>query len=74
MEPFSEKQMREGVISYSLTSFGNDVWPSNKSKIIANVNSAIVDPKAFEERSFVSIQAEPAIIPPNSFALARCIE
>ena len=74
IEPFSEKQVREGVISYGLSSYGYDLRVSDEFKIFTNVNSAIIDPKKFDERSFVSVQAESVIIPPNSFALARSVE
>jgi len=74
IEPFSEKQVREGVISYGLSSYGYDLRVSDEFKIFTNVNSAIIDPKAFDERSFVSVQAESVIVPPNSFALARSVE
>src|ERR1700722_18682285 len=74
IEPFSEKQVRDGVISYGLSSYGYDLRVSDEFKIFTNVNSAIIDPKAFDERSFVSVQAESVIIQPNSFALARSIE
>jgi dCTP deaminase len=69
IEPFSEKQVREGVISYGLTSYGYDLRVSDEFKIFTDVNIAITDPKAFDERSFVSMQAESVIVPPNSFAL-----
>ena len=72
--PFSEKQVSEGVISYGLSSYGYDLRVSDEFKIFTNVNSAIIDPKAFDERSFVTVQAASVIIPPNSFALARSIE
>src|SRR5674476_461995 len=72
--PFSEKQVREGVISYGLSSYGYDLRVSDEFKIFTNVNSAIIDPKAFDERSFVSVQSASVIVPPNSFALARSIE
>jgi len=74
ISPFSEKQVREGVISYGLSSYGYDLRVSNEFKIFTNVNSAIIDPKAFDERSFVSVEADSVIVPPNSFALARSIE
>jgi len=74
IEPFSEKQVREGVISYGLSSYGYDLRVSDEFKIFTNVNSVLIDPKAFDERSFVSVQAESVIVPPNSFALARSIE
>ena len=74
ISPFSEKQVREGVISYGLSSYGYDLRVSDEFKIFTNVNSAIIDPKAFDERSFVTVEAESVIVPPNSFALARSIE
>ena len=74
IEPFSEKQVREGVISYGLSSYGYDLRVSDEFKIFTNVNSAIIDPKHFDERSFVSVQADSVIVPPNSFALARSVE
>src|ERR1700748_3017759 len=72
--PFSEKQVREGVISYGLSSYGYDLRVSDEFKIFTNVNSTIVDPKKFDERSFVSLEADVCIVPPNSFALARSVE
>jgi dCTP deaminase len=74
IEPFSEKQVNAGVISYGLSSYGYDLRVSNEFKIFTNVNSAIIDPKNFDERSFVSVVADSVIVPPNSFALARSIE
>jgi dCTP deaminase len=74
IEPFSEKQVADGVISYGLSSYGYDLRVSDEFKIFTNVNSAIIDPKAFDERSFVSVQAPSVIVPPNSFALARSVE
>ncbi len=74
INPFSEKQVREGVISFGLSSYGYDLRVADEFKIFTNVNSTIVDPKNFDERSFVSIQTDVALIPPNSFALARSVE
>ncbi len=74
IEPFSEKQVRNDCISYGLSSYGYDLRVSDEFKIFTNVNSAIIDPKAFDERSFVTVQAPSVIVPPNSFALARSIE
>jgi dCTP deaminase len=74
IEPFSERQVSDGVISYGLSSYGYDLRVSDEFKIFTNVNSAIIDPKAFDERSFVSVQADSVIVPPNSFALARSVE
>lgn len=74
INPFSEKQVREGVISYGLSSYGYDLRVSDEFKIFTNVNSSIIDPKNFDEKSFVTVRKDCAIIPPNSFALARSIE
>jgi dCTP deaminase len=74
IEPFSEKQFAGGVISYGLSSYGYDLRVSNEFKIFTNVNNAIIDPRQCDERSFVSVQAEPVIVPPNSFAMARSVE
>ena len=74
IEPFSENQIAGGVISYGLSSYGYDLRVSNEFKIFTNVNNAIIDPKAFDEKSFVTVEAESVIVPPNSFALARSVE
>ena len=74
ISPFNEKQMRDGVISYGLSSYGYDLRVADEFKIFTNVNFATVDPKNFDERSFVTIQSECCIVPPNSFALARSVE
>ena len=74
IEPFEETQKRDGVISYGLSSYGYDARVSDEFKIFTNVNSAIIDPKDFDERSFVTVVADSVIVPPNSFALARSIE
>src|ERR1700739_2745122 len=74
INPFSEKQVREGVISYGLSSYGYDLRVADEFKIFTNVNSSIVDPKHFDEKSFVTIGTDVAIVPPNSFALARSVE
>jgi dCTP deaminase len=74
IEPFSEKQVREGVISYGLSSYGYDVRIADEFKVFTNINHTIVDPKDFDPRSFVDLKGEQCIIPPNSFALARTIE
>jgi dCTP deaminase len=70
ISPFSEKQVKDGCISYGLSSYGYDLRVAGEFKIFTNVNSAIIDPKNFDERSFVTVEAESVIIPPNSFA--RC--
>jgi dCTP deaminase len=74
INPFYEKQMRQGVISYGLSSYGYDLRVADEFKIFTNVNSAIVDPKHFDEKSFVTINSDVCIVPPNSFALARSVE
>ncbi|HZR63651.1 MAG TPA: dCTP deaminase [Terriglobales bacterium] len=74
INPFSEKQVREGVVSYGLSSYGYDLRVADEFKVFTNVNSAIVDPKAFDEKSFVTIRADSILVPPNSFALARSVE
>lgn len=76
--PFEPQQVRHvtgnRVISYGTSSYGYDVRCSDEFKIFTNINSAIVDPKNFDEASFVDIKADVCIIPPNSFALARTVE
>lgn len=72
--PFEERQIRKGVISYGLSSYGYDIRVANAFKIFTNVNSTIVDPKNFDEQSFVDFKGEVCIVPPNSFALARTVE
>jgi dCTP deaminase len=74
INPFSEKQVREGVISYGLSSYGYDLRVADEFKIFTNVNSSVVDPKKFDEKSFVTIRSECIMVPPNSFALARSVE
>jgi dCTP deaminase len=74
INPFSEKQVREGVISYGVSSYGYDLRVADEFKVFTNVNSTVVDPKCFDERSFVPMNAECCIVPPNSFALARSVE
>ncbi len=74
IEPFEEKQVREGVISYGVSSYGYDMRIAHSFRIFTNVNSAIVDPKQFDDRSFVEYEGDVAIIPPNSFALATSVE
>jgi dCTP deaminase len=74
IEPFEEKQVREGVISYGLSSYGYDVRIADEFKIFTNINHTIVDPKDFDPRSFVDFRGEQCIVPPNSFALARSVE
>ena len=74
IEPFQAAQVRGGVISYGLSSYGYDIRVADEFKIFTNVNTTIVDPKNFDPNSFVEFQGEICTIPPNSFALARSIE
>jgi dCTP deaminase len=74
IEPFEESQVRDGVISYGVSSYGYDMRVADEFKIFTNVHSTVVDPKRFDERSFVEYRGEVCIVPPNSFALARSIE
>ena len=74
IEPFVDDQVRTGVISYGLSSYGYDVRVGDEFKVFSNVFNAIVDPKNFDPKSFVDIKADVCIIPPNSFALASTIE
>lgn len=74
IEPFVESQKSDGVISYGLSSYGYDLRVADEFKIFTNVNMAMVDPKHFDPKSFVEFKGEVAVIPPNSFALARSVE
>ncbi len=74
IEPFTDGLKRDGVISYGLSSYGYDLRITDEFKVFTNVYSAIVDPKNFSTDSFVDIKTNVAIIPPNSFALARSVE
>ena len=79
IEPFESGQVRHGagderLISYGTSSYGYDVRCSDEFKIFTNIHSALVDPKNFDEDSFVDVKRDVCIIPPNSFALARTIE
>lgn len=74
IEPFADRQIRDGVISFGVSSYGYDIRVADEFKIFTNVFSAIVDPKKFVTESMVDYKGEVCIIPPNSFALARTIE
>jgi len=74
IEPFMDKQVRKGCVSYGVSSYGYDARCADEFKIFTNVNSSIVDPKDFSNQSFVSRKEDVCIIPPNSFALARTVE
>ncbi len=78
IEPFEPGQIKENgsgrIVSYGTSSYGYDVRCAPEFRVFTNINSAIVDPKAFDSSSFVAIDADICIIPPNSFALARTVE
>ncbi len=74
IKPFEERQVRAGVISYGVSSYGYDLRIADEFKIFTNINNTIVDPKAFDPRSFVDYQGPVCIVPPNSFALGRSLE
>jgi dCTP deaminase len=74
IEPYEESQVREGVVSYGVSSYGYDMRVANEFKIFTNVHSTVVDPKHFDARSFVEYRGDVCIVPPNSFALARSVE
>ena len=74
IEPFVDDQVRQGVISYGVSSYGYDVRVGDEFKVFTNVYNTVVDPKSFDPKSFVDIKADVCIIPPNSFALASTIE
>ncbi len=80
IEPFTDRQIRTSektsgkIVSYGVSSYGYDLRIANEFKVFTNINNSIVDPKEFNEDSFVSIQSTVCTIPPNSFALARSVE
>jgi dCTP deaminase len=74
IEPFEDSQVRNGVISYGVSSYGYDIRVAEEFKIFTNVFSAVVDPKNFDPKSMVDYRGDVCVIPPNSFALARTVE
>ena len=74
IEPFEDRQVRQGVISYGLSSYGYDIRVADEFKVFTNINNTVVDPKNFDDRSFVDMKTDVCIIPPNSFALAKTVE
>ena len=74
IEPFEDRQVRAGVVSYGLSSYGYDIRVADEFKIFTNINNTVIDPKQFDPRSFVDVKTDVCIVPPNSFALARTIE
>jgi dCTP deaminase len=74
IDPYVAGQVRDGVISYGVSSYGYDIRVADEFKIFTNIYSAVVDPKHFDKRSMVDLKGDICIIPPNSFALARTVE
>jgi dCTP deaminase len=74
IDPFVDDQVRDGVVSYGLSSYGYDIRVADEFKVFTNINSTVIDPKNFDPRSFVDVKADVCIVPPNSFALARTVE
>jgi dCTP deaminase len=74
IEPFEDRQVRKGVISYGLSSYGYDIRVADEFKVFTNINNTVVDPKNFDDRSFVDMKTDVCIIPPNSFVLAKTVE
>ena len=74
ISPFEDKQISKEKISYGLSSYGYDIRVTDEYKIFTNVNNSIIDPKKFDENSFVNFKGEVCIVPANSFALARSVE
>ena len=74
IEPFVDSQVRAGVVSFGLSSYGYDIRVADEFKVFTNINNTVIDPKSFDPRSFVDIKSDVCIVPPNSFALARTIE
>jgi dCTP deaminase len=74
IEPFVDDQVRSGVVSFGLSSYGYDIRVADEFKVFTNINNTVIDPKNFDPRSFVDIQSDVCIVPPNSFALGRTIE
>jgi dCTP deaminase len=74
IEPFADSQVRSGVISYGVSSYGYDIRVADEFKIFSSLNDAVVDPKNFDPRLMVDFKGEVCLIPPNSFVLARTVE
>ncbi len=74
IEPFEENLVRDGVISYGVSSFGYDLRAAPEWKVFTNAYGAVVDPKSFDPQSFIEMEGNNVLIPPNSFALTRSIE
>jgi dCTP deaminase len=74
IRPFAQEQVAKGAISYGVSSYGYDMRIADEFRIFTNINCAIVDPKNFDNNSFVTVKGDTCIVPPNSFALGRSVE
>ena len=74
IKPFVESNVKEDVVSYGLSSYGYDIRVSDEYKIFTNINNSIIDPKNFDDKSFINFKGDVCVVPANSFALARSIE
>jgi len=74
ISPFEDKQVSQNKVSYGLSSYGYDIRVTDEYKIFTNVNNRVVDPKNFDEKSFVNFKGDICVVPANSFALARSVE
>ena len=74
ISPFVQKQVRKGVVSYGVSSYGYDIRVADEFAIFSNVNTTVIDPKNFDSSSLVKVKAKSILVPPNSFALARTVE
>ena len=72
--PFSDRRIKKGVISYGLSSYGYDIRVADEFKVFTNVNTTVVDPKKFDQRSLMDVKGRFCLVPPNSFILARTVE
>ena len=74
ISPFEDQQVSKSKISYGLSSYGYDIRVTDEYKIFTNINNSIIDPKNFDEKSFINFKGDVCIVPANSFALARSVE
>jgi len=74
IKPFVESNVKEDVVSYGLSSYGYDIRVSDEYKVFTNINNSIIDPKNFDDKSFINFKGDVCVVPANSFALARSIE
>jgi dCTP deaminase len=74
IDPFVDRQVKDGAVSYGVSSYGYDLRISDEFKIFTNVNTTVIDPKRFDEQAFQDFKGDVCIVPPNSFALGRSVE